>query len=206
MSDIKTFQQNEILKAEDMNTIGSNINNLNDMMERTPHSTVDYPSRLKVGENLEFDNDDYNNQTIFGKYNTAAPDTEHYLLFAIGDGTEDLRSNAFELLKKIGATEGSNAYDIRIGGISLMDNLNSIIEKLDVIATSINGIGNDNALTAQYKEIKEQLIFLNELNEIKSEMENETARLDNLHTEIAQISAAISDLKETLEEMADTAI
>jgi hypothetical protein len=74
MSTIKTFQQNEILKAEDMNNIGGNINELNDMMQHTPHSTTDYPSRLKVGEGLEFDIDDYNNQTIFGKYNSAAPD------------------------------------------------------------------------------------------------------------------------------------
>lgn len=136
MSTIKTFQQNEILKAEDMNNIGDNINELNDMMQYTPHSTAEYPSRLKVGEGLEFDVDDYNNQTIFGKYNSAAPDSQHFLLFAIGDGEEGVRNNAFELIKKVDANENDNIYDIRVGGISILNKLNEIIEQLNTLTNN----------------------------------------------------------------------
>lgn len=222
MSTIKTFQPNEILKAEDMNHIGGNINELNDMMQYTPHATADYPSRLKVGEGLEFDIDDYNNQTLFGKYNSAAPDAQHYLLFAIGDGEEGTRTNAFELIKKVEITEGDNAYDIRIGGISLMNKLDTIIAKLDNIATSINGAGNTDALVTKYEDLATQLAYINTLEEtqevmrkeLKEQEDDTQGMVDNLHNDFKQrsenyekqldtISGNISDIRAVLKALAD---
>ena len=196
MSTIKEFQQNEILKAEDMNNIGNNINELNNKMQYIPHSTAEYPSCLKVGEGLEFDIDYYNNQTLFGRYNSAAPDAQHYLLFAIGDGVDGSRSNVFELVKKVEIAEGDNAYDIRIGGISLMNKLDSIITKLDNIATSINGTGNANALTKKYEELATQLAYINTLEEAQEAMriqltndEKDTQEIvNNLHEEYKKYS------------------
>jgi chaperonin cofactor prefoldin len=103
-----------------------------------------------------------------------------------------------------------------------MDKLDTIIAKLDNIATSINGTGNTDALATKYEDLATQLAYINTLEETQEAMrtsltnsvKNTQGMVGSLHHEFTRrsedyeqqvdtISDNISDIRAILRALAD---
>lgn len=189
------FKDKQVLYADQMNQIVDEVNTISEIQflngEIPTNNDNNYQIAGGIGIELDIDTP---HQVAFGAYNSCRPvqdqDINAFTLFAIGDGQdEDNRLNAFEVIKNVYPGEEEIVYDIRMGGVSLLEKITSIEQKLDeikdLIASSAEGATSQtNGLKTDIVNSQGELIAA--LNNTKSELD--TAITNSQNTVVNEVN------------------
>lgn len=189
------FKDKQVLYADQMNQIVDEVNTISEIQflngEIPTNDDNNYQIAGGIGIELDIDTP---HQVAFGAYNSCRPvqdqDINAFTLFAIGDGQdEDNRFNAFEVIKNVYPDQEEIVYDIRMGGVSLLEKITSIEQKLEeikeLIASSAEGATlQSNGLKTEIINAQDSIVAA--LNNTKSDLD--TAIINSQNAVVGEVN------------------